>query len=57
MRGSAHEPTSHVVQKPIFVPEHRSRSDDSGIGERFPDGDFALSLAPIELRGRLQRRV
>jgi hypothetical protein len=57
MRRSIHEPTSHVVQKPIFVPEHRGRSDDSGIGERFLDGDFALSLAPVELRGRLQRRV
>jgi len=57
MRGKVHEPTSHVVQKPIFVPEHHSRSDDSGIGECFLDGDFALSLAPVELRGRLQRRV
>lgn len=57
MHGRVHEPTSHIVQKPIFVPEHHSGSDDSGIGECFLDGEFAFSLAPVELRGRLQRRV
>ena len=57
MGGSVHGPTSHVVQKLIFVPEHRSRSYDGGITERFLDGDFALSLPPVELRGRPQRRV
>ena len=49
--------TSHVVQKPIFIPEHRSGSNNGSIGERFLDGDFTLSLAPVELGGRVQRHV
>ena len=57
VRKTAPERTSHVVQKPVFVSEHCSWSDNRGIGECFLDGDLALSLGPVELRGRVQRRV
>ena len=56
-QGSIYERTSHVVQQPIFVPEHRSGSNDGGIEERFPYSDFTLGLAPVELGGGVQRRV
>jgi len=56
-REGIQERTGHVVQEPIFVPEHRGGSNNCSIGERFLDGNFTFSLAPVELRGRVQRRV
>jgi len=51
------ERTGHVIQEPIFVPKHYSGSNDGRIDERLFDGNFTFGLVPVELRGRVQRRV
>ena len=48
-----HERTSHAVQKLVLVSENYSWSDDRSIGEYSLDGDLTLSLAPVELGGRV----
>ena len=51
------ERTGHAVQESVFISEHRSGTNDRGVGECFLDGNFALGFGPVELRGRVQRGV
>jgi hypothetical protein len=57
MQKTICERTGHVVQKSVFVSEHRSWSDNGNIRECYLDCDLAFCLAPVELRGRVQRRI